>query len=406
MAPVIGISFAAVLDKSKSSPVLTLVDTGTYAAGIPQALIGWFSVTQPDGLTIGGSVTAPNVQWIGGQLTKGIFPLRLDNANNFQQGAYTITYTIQVPGYTNTVLTQVLVLSYAPPVLAMSNTLNLFTPALQVSDLTTYAQTGFNVVSTTINWSVIIQSVLGNNQTITGTANPFDMNYQGGYYDSQYIITLTATPNFQPQGASWVNIIDKIVLTQILQAQIPPSLIQLQAGLTALKLSLDATLPSASNYYTLLNNYNLASSIYDNLVRRGSSGDLSGLDTYIFQLVKIFNNNVNPTYVNTNALIPAYVWASGTTSSVAWANITGKPSTVLVEGYVGTVMPAGSTYIDARLANVASAQVVVWRNNQVQDDSNLGDGDTYITKSQGNSYITFVPSVANGEKVKILIVGI
>lgn len=403
MTPVNGINFAAVLDKSQSSPVLTLADTGTYASGIPQSLIGWFSVTQPDGMTIGGSVGSPNVQWVGGQLTKGTFALRLDNANNFQQGAYTITYTIQVPGYTNTVLTQVLILSYAPPVLAMSNTLNLFTPDLQVSDLTNYNQTGFNIVSTTRNWSVIIQSVLGNNQTVTGTSNPFDMNYQGGCYDSRYIITLTATPNLQPQGALWVTIIDKIVLTQVLQAQIPPTLVQLQAGLTALKLTLDATLPSASNYYTLLNNYNLASSIYDNLERRGTNGDLSGLDTYVFQLLKIFNNNVNPTYVNTNTLIPAYAWPSSGGGSTAWSSITGKPSSILVEGYVGTVMPAGSTYTDERLVGVTSAQVLVFRNNIPQDDSNLADSDTYITKNTADNFITFNPAVANGEKVKIII---
>jgi hypothetical protein len=400
-----GQNFVISLDKSQSSPTLTATDTGTYPGGVPQELIGWFSITQPDQITVGGSATAPNVQWQSGRLTQGIFSLRLDNSNNFQQGAYTITYTIRVPGYTDTVLTQVLILSYAPPVLAMSNSLNLFTPDLQVTDTTNYNQVGMNVLSTTDNWSVVIQSVLGNNQTVTGTANPFDMNYMGGYYDSLYVITLTATPSFQPQSALWVTLIDKIILTQTLQAQIPPTLTQLQAGLTTLKLTLDATLPSDPNYPTILNNYNLASSIYDNLVRRGNNNDLSGLDTYIFQLLKIFNNNVNPTYVNTNGLIPPYVWTSGGSSSVAWINITGKPSTILVEGYVGTVMPAGSTYTDARLVGIPPAQLLVFRNTVPQPNSNLEGsyGSTYITKVTGNGFLTFTPAVANGEYIKILI---
>lgn len=399
------INFAATLDKSQGSPVITLSDTGTYPPGIPQQLIGYFSLTQPDGITVAGSFSSPNVTWNGSQLTKGVFTLRLDNANGFQQGPYSITYGIRVPGYTDTFLTKVFTLSYASPVAAVSNSLDLFTPDLKVSDLTNYSQSNWTLLSQTVNWSVLIQSVLGTNRTVTGSSNPFDMNYLGSYYDSLYGVTMTITPQYQLQGNTWVTLIDKIILVQTIQAQIPPTLTQLQAGLTALKLQLDATLPSSPLYPALLNNYNLASSLYDNLVRRGQSNDLSGLDTYVWQLQKIFNNNVNPTYVNTNGVIPAYNWGGGA-GSVAWTNITGKPSTVLVEGYVGVAMPAGSTYTDSRLAGIPNSQVVVFRNNVPQDNSNLSDSDTYFTKNTSDNFITFSPAITNGEKLKILIIAI
>lgn len=400
------IGFSAVLDKSQSSPVLTLTDTGTYPAGIPQQLIGYFSILQPDGITVAGSFTAPNVQWAGGQLTPGIFALRLDNANGFQQGAYSITYGIRVPGYSDTFLTKVFNLSYASPVSAMSNSLNLFTPDLQVTDLTNYNQPGWTTVSATVGWSVVIQSVLGTNKTITGTGSPFDMNYEGSYYDALYGVTMTITPSYQLQGNTWVTIIDKLVLGQTLQAQIPPTLTQLQAALSALKLQLDATLPSSPSYASLLNNYNLASSMYDSLIRRGQNNDLSGLDSYIWQLQKIFNNNVNPVYVNTNAVIPTYNWGGGGSGSVAWSNITGKPSTVLVEGYVGTTIPAGTTYTDSRLAGIPTDQVLVFRNKVPQDNSNLSDGDTYFSKNTADGFITFSPAITSGELIKIIIIGI
>jgi hypothetical protein len=399
------INFAAVLTKAGVSPQIVLTDTGSYPAGIPQQLIGWFSVTQPDGLTVGGSPTSPNVTWSGTGLTPATFALRLDNANGFQQGTYAIQYSIRVPGYTDTILSRNVYLTYISPVLAMSNTLDEFTPDLKVSDLTGYDQSGWTTVSVTRNWSVLINNVLGTERTITGTTNPFDMNYQGSYYDSLYDITLTATPNYQLQGNTWVSLIDKLSLEQTLQAEIPPTLTVLQAGLTALKVQLDGLNPNAFNYQAALNNYNLASSIYDNLVRRGSAGDLSGLDTYVWQLQKIFNNNVNPTYVNTNGVIPPYIWPSSGGGSVAWSAITGKPSTILAEGIVGTgFLSNGATqYVDARLVGIAAAQILVVRGGIPQANSNLGDGDTYITKNLNDDFLTFVPAVATGEKIKISI---
>lgn len=399
------INFAAVFTKAGGSPKIILTDTGTYPAGVPQTIVGWFSITQPDGITVAGSQQAPNITWQNGQLTQAQFELRLDNANGFQQGGYIVTYTVAAPGYGNTALSRSVVLSYVPPVLSMSNTLNLFTPDLQVSDITNYNQAGWNSVSVTRNWSVLINSVGGTEETITGTSNPFDMNYQGSYYDALYSITLTANPQYQSQSAPWLTLIDALVLSQTLQAQIPPSLAMLQAGLTTLKTQLDATAPSDINYASLLNSYNLANTIYDNLVRRGQANDLSGLDEYVWQLKKIFNNNSNPTYVNTNGVIPAYNWGSSGGGTVAWSNITGKPSTILAEGRVGYGFLANGVtqYIDARLVGIPSSQVLVIRNGSPQSNSNLGDGNTYVTKAQADGFLTFSQAVLTGETIKIII---
>jgi hypothetical protein len=133
---------------------------------------------------------------------------------------------------------------------------------------------------------------------------------------------------------------------------------------------------------------------------------LAGLDTYIYQLQKIFNNDVNPTYVNTNEVIPPYDWGTGGTS-VAWVDITGKPSTVTVEWVVGDVGFPGvgaTTFTNANLLNVPIARVYVFRNGLPQFSANPGDGDTYYTKNTADTFLTFSSALALAEKLIVLII--
>lgn len=388
---------------------MVLTDTGTYPGGVAPTLIGYFIITQPDGVTVTGSFGSPDISWTGSSLSQANKELRLNNSNGFQQGNYQITYWVRETGYTDTMLTKTFNLNYIPPSLSISNTLNEFTPDLSVSDQTSYSQTGFTFISANQSWAANINSVLGTGQNISGNGYTFDLNYQGGYYDSIYTITLTSQPQYQLNSpANWVTIIDKIVLTVVYQAQIPPTLVQLQAGLTLLKQQLDAAVNDCNTYPGLLSNYNLASSIYDNLVRRGQANDLSGLDAYVWQLQTIFNNNVVPTYLNTNGLIPPYNWGSGS-GTVSWINITGKPSTILVEWLVGAGGFPGNgatVYTDARLVGIPINQLLVFRNDLPQYAANQSDGNTYFTKVTGNNFITFSQALTTGERIIIYVLGI
>jgi len=133
---------------------------------------------------------------------------------------------------------------------------------------------------------------------------------------------------------------------------------------------------------------------------------LAGLDTYIYQLEKIFNNNVNPTYENTNEAIPAYDWNTGGSGSVAWADITGKPSAITVEWVVGDVGFPGAgatTYTNANFVNVPVARIYVFRNGLPQFFANPGDGDTYYSKNLADNFITFSNALVAVEKIIVLI---
>ncbi len=397
------ISIAVVLDKSQGSPIFKVIDNSNYPSGVAQTIAGILSVTQPDGVSIvNTNFGAPNIFWSSGALVPANLELRLDNSGSFQRGGsgYIVVYTVRAPGYTDTVLTKVFTLIYTPPPIVVTSNFDIFTPALSVQDSTTYTQTNLTFIASNRSWTAAIISVLGTTRNITGTGQTFGLAYLGNYYDSIYNIGLTVLPQWQLQGAyTFVTIIDDLATAATFYAQIPPTLAALLASLTTLKSQLDAAICDCNTYNILLARYNLASDIYTQLVFRGQSGSLAGLSTYIFQLLKIFNNNVNPTYVNTNALIPG-------AGSIAWTNVTGKPSTVTVEWVVGAggFPGVGATvYTDARLANIPAVQVYVFRNGLPQWSSNQGNGDTYFTKNLADGFLTLSSPLGLGEGIIILI---
>jgi hypothetical protein len=135
------------------------------------------------------------------------------------------------------------------------------------------------------------------------------------------------------------------------------------------------------------------------------------LEVNLYQLLKIFNNNVNPTYVNTNTAIPAYDWQCGDfTTTVPWSAITGKPSTKEIQWVVGDAgFPVNGALVmtDSRFVNIPTAQIVFFRNGQVQFSANPGDGNTYYTKtSTASNTINFSTALNTGEEIKIAIVAL
>lgn len=398
------------MDKSQPTPTLRVVDNSNYPAGVALTIAGILTVTQPDNVTVSNTNFAtPDIYWSGSALVPADLELRLDTSNSFQRGGtgYTIIYTVRAFGYDDTVLTKVFPLNYTPPSFVITNNFDIFTPDLSVQDSTVYSQTNLDFISVNRAWSADIITVLGTTQTVTGTAQVLDLAYLGSYYDSRYDISLDIAPQWKLQGAyNFVTIIDDLADDLTLYAQIPPTLAELQVSLATLKSQLDAAVCDCNTYSILFDRYNLANSIYSQLVARGQSGSLSGLDTYIFQLQKIFNNNVNPTYINTNTVIPAYDWNTGGSGAVAWTDITGKPSSITVEWLVGAIGfpgPGATTYTNSNFVNVPVARVYVFRNGFPQFSSNPGDGDTYYTKNLADNFITFSAALGAGDKMLILI---
>lgn len=402
------INFTVALDKRQSPAQFRVYDQSNYPPGVAQTIAGILTITQPDGITVSNTnFSNPNIFWDGSGLPPSIQELRLDTSGSFQRGGtgYIIIYTVRAPGYTDTVLTKTFSLQYNPPIVLISNNFDIFTPNLSVQDVTYYNQPSATLFNFARDWTAAIISVEGTTVNTTGTGQVFSLTVNGTYYDSIYNITLTVFPIYTLTNYPFVTFIDNLATAATYYAQIPPTLAALLASLTTLKAQVDAAICDCNIYQVLLARYTLASNIYSQLIYRGQSGSLAGLATYVYQLEKIFNNNVNPTYVNTNTEIPAYNWGGGA-GSVTWTDITGKPSTITVEWTVGAVGFPGvgaTVYTDSRLTGIFVAQVNVIRNGIPQFNSNQSDGDTYFTKFTADGFLTFSPALAALEKIIIQI---
>lgn len=403
------ISIAVVLDKSQPSPIFKVIDNSNYPFGVTPTIAGILSVTQPDNITVSNSNFAtPNIYWSGSSLVPAILELRLDTSQTFQRSGpgYTVIYTVRAPGYSDTVLTKTFALQYTPPTIIITNNFDIFTPQLTVQDSTTYTQPSLTFDAVTDAWGAQIISVNGTTHTITGAGLTFDLAYLGEYYDSQYDIGLTITPSYTITASAFVTIIDLLQTSIILYARVAPTLSVLQTDLANLKSQLDAAVCDCNLYQILFDRYNLASSIYSQLVARGQSGSLAGLNDYINQLLKIFNNNVTPVYVNTNQVIPPYDWGSDA-GAVNWVDILGKPSTITVEWLVapanGFPGPGTTVYTDNRMVNIPASRIYVFRNGFPQFSANPTDGDTYYTKNTADNFLIFSAALGAGEKIIVLI---
>lgn len=413
MASITGMNFAITLDKRQPlSTALKFTDTGVYQTGIPVNFTGYYIVTQPDGITAqNGSFTSPSIFWSGGALTSPLSELRLNTANTFQSGNYVIKYFLRCPGFDDTTLTKTFYLNYAAPIQVLAPNFDLFTPVLQVTDATNYLQSGMTLQLVNRSWQAAIITVNGTTRNTSSFANIFDLIFGGSYYDSRYDITRTASIFFTLDPPyNFVVIIDVVVTTATYYAQIPPTIAVLDADMEALKNKLDANVNNCNTYPSILKDYLTATAYYSDFRRRGCDGLMQGLTLTLYQLLKIFNNNVNPVYVNTNGIIPTYNFECGTGGSTAWADITGKPSTANIEWKVGDAgFPAnGATSMtDSRFANASVAQMLLFRNGQPQFSADPGDGNTFYTKaSTGSNTIGFSTALNTGEEMKIVIIAL
>ncbi len=311
------IDFSVQLDKSVTTPVIRLTDTGTYPAGVTPYITGVFSVTQPDGISVTGTFTSPDISGGGGTATK---ELRLSTTDTIQNGIYSITYTIDCIGYDTTILTKTFTIAYTAPTVIITILNDVFTPQIQAVDGSIYAQAGFTTTSTTRAWSADIKYVSTTVQTVTGTALLFDMAYATNYYDAFYAISLNVTVVYTMTGSyTWVSVKDLIEATSQLDAFTPPTLAALQLSLNDLKTAIENDTYCGGCGCGCTPNYGpweKATALYQNIVTNGQDGNVTGLDSQVDQLIKIFNCSGIIVRDHTNDVIPPYDWGTTQTFSL------------------------------------------------------------------------------------------
>lgn len=313
------IDFSIVIDRSDvDNPVIRVTDPDDYPAGVNIYLEGVLSITQPDGLSITGNFITPDISWDGSGLSVAEKELRLSDDDTIQTGIYTITYTISVTGYDDTVLTKTIDLDYVAVTQSITNLTDVFTPVFYTLDGTTYTLEGFNTPTITRAWEAIIRYIGTSIATITGSSQLFTMSYNGLYYDANYAITLETTLTYVNTDEDWVTVKDMLSSTSSIDPYTPPTLAELAASLRAMRLSIeDGTYCGGSNCgcdidYTPFND---AQNLYDLIKANGQAGQTVGLNSQMEQLQKLLNCSGILDQDHTYTYIPAYSFSDTSVST-------------------------------------------------------------------------------------------
>lgn len=184
---------------------------GVQQVGGEPDISGYFTVTQPDGITQQwGSFVSPVIENIAGTIAPATNLLRLAVDTTFQNGQYSITYHLQAVGYDDTELTQQFTVAYTRPKAIVTPATNVFTPIITMNDTTVYTQTGLTVQSTVRAWDGDVDGI---GLVSAGNVAQFDMQISGDYHFAKYEAELTSTITYQINSATYVTLIDELTAT-------------------------------------------------------------------------------------------------------------------------------------------------------------------------------------------------
>lgn len=303
------VDFNVILDKSVTTPVITLTDLNNYPLPIGLYVTGVFTITQPDGITITGSFTSPDTYYNHWAVNK---ELRLNSTGGFQNGTYIFKYVVKCIGYDDTTLIKTVNFQYQNKSVTITNLVDVFTPSIMALDGTNYTQIGYTVTTTSRSWSAYIKYAGTSIVHLTSTAILFDLVYNTKYYDAHYDIDFESILYYQGNediDLDWLYVREKFTATDQIDAYTPMTLSDLVTGLISLKTAIDdGTYCGGCGCccppdYTP---YNTAVSLYEQIIARGLDGDTVGLDEYVLQIKKIINCNGIISQTHTNTFIPAY----------------------------------------------------------------------------------------------------
>lgn len=296
------------------SGTLNLVLTDTTVSA-PNGMVGFFTITQPDGSTRTGNVNSPDITAAGGSYT---FALNRDSAGNVQCGTYTIKYTVTAPGYFSSDFTRSFVFQYSPVSLIVTQLFDVFTPNLSVRDNTTYAVSNFTAGSPTRSWSVSSTPT----GTLTGSGVTQSFVFGGQYYSAQYAISLTSSILYTHSQYAWLTVNQTLTNSSSACIQPPPDFQHLVEDVSALKLELDEAVNTCQTYDKLKADFEYAITLLTHIINKLKTAETDNIYTDLNDLLLVLSNNQIPTCTPTNQPIPAY--NIGGLDGTAWGTITGN----------------------------------------------------------------------------------
>ena len=106
-------------------------------------LNGYFTITQPDGITT--TVDVSEGSWNGVSFNTSSEIIRLSPDKTYPRGIYTIIFFAQCTGYTSTQFARSWDMEYIPITQNLESSFDCFTPLLQYKDNSIYGVGGYNM---------------------------------------------------------------------------------------------------------------------------------------------------------------------------------------------------------------------------------------------------------------------
>jgi hypothetical protein len=311
MPSIPNISFSARFDLT-GVPTLILTDTSTN--GLTATRVAAFDITQPDLYTRTGNILSPDM---AAGVTTFSIALRLDSNGLPQCGTYNIVMTVRNTGYDDTTFTRNWISQYIPVTLSITNNFDTFTPNLSVTDATNYSVSNYNSGTVTRAWN-ISSTATG---TLTGSGITKSFIYSGNYYESNYTISLTSSLLYTHQVYSWFTINESTNKTYTACIDTPPTIVELVAAISDLKLLLDQAINTCQTYDHLKADFEFAETLLMHIIDKIRTNDMDNIYTDLTDLLMVLDNHQIPACNPTNVIIPPYDLSLY--SSVLWGDIGG-----------------------------------------------------------------------------------
>ena len=296
------------------SGTLNLVLTDTTASA-PVGMVGFFTITQPDGSVRTGSVGSPDINAAGDSYT---FALNRASDGGVQCGTYTIKYTVTAPGYFSSDFTRSFNFQYSAVSVVIGEDFDVFTPNLSVRDNTTYAASNFSAGSPTRSWSVSSTPT----GTLTGSGVTQSFVFGGQYYSANYTISLTSSILYTHSQWAWLTVQQTLTKSITACIQPPPDFDTLVEQVSDLKKELDDAVNSCQVFDNLKADFEYSMSLLSHIINKIKTGDSENIYKDLNDLLVVLANNQIPVCTPTNQVIPAY--NIGGLDGTAWGTITGN----------------------------------------------------------------------------------
>lgn len=319
------------------APSLQLTVDTTLTLLEQQNFNGYYSITQPDGITVTG--VAGDVVWNGSALNVITKTLRLATDQLFQRGTYSVTLFGTHPGYTAGSFSRTFIFNYNPVTQAIKEDLDVFTPRLRYIDETVYLKTGYNILSQTAVWTATSPA----GAITPGTGTTFNLSITGQYYDSTYVVNYVKTVVYEDVINAWLSISQGFSYAKSSKSYLPQSMNTLLTYLDKLKSSISGCLPDSSAYMK-------ANALYQHIRNKVCNHSTLGLKGLFDEFYRLTHNYQDYGYSNTGGVIPAYDFTTGCAGSSAGQNTYVSYYTAAIENetVITSSLPSGARVIGLR----------------------------------------------------------